>query len=280
MGTRGRFALAAIAGALAVAPAAGATPAGVDPIVFPIPAPAYAETAHGIYPLGFYGPGHCSPLSGLDCDAVPAYLDSTRLPQLPLVPGETVRFHFGFAPEAVTLVVSDVRLALDASQEPSWVAEVGGPLMLVGRVGDERIGGWRYLANVVMTGNPAPGLAAPPGPSAPGALPPPPLTDEIRPEIAGFSAKTRRRQTVVSFKLSEPVVANIRIERAWPRRPPFRRDYPYITVRALAKVHLAAGRVTLRLGRLAPRRHRLQISLSDLAGNTNFVATPSFRVPR
>jgi hypothetical protein len=188
------------------------------------------------------------------------------------------------------LVVAPRRYTLTL---PSAVtAEAGDPhqssgFMPVGLDGGGRtvqdIGAHPLVLHVRSPGAGAPSTAVPAAGSATGTAGPVPGAepsaatahagaDRRRPRVSRLRIRRVGRRYVASFRLSESARATTRVDRA--RRGSRTR---FRAVRRLTARRLSAGARTLSLGRLAPGRHRLVLTLRDAAGN-RLALVRAFRV--
>jgi hypothetical protein len=104
------------------------------------PPPAWIETASASHWLAYSSYCWTRNRAAVCADFIPPPMRVKELARLELRRGETVRFHLGFQPTAVSIsffvkgkLGRQIRLA--AKQDPAWKATVGGVLLLEARVG-------------------------------------------------------------------------------------------------------------------------------------------------
>jgi plastocyanin len=129
------------------------------------------------------------------------------------------------------------------------------------------------VGNVIVTdasGNPPPPpppppLSEQPFPNDAGAPSFVEVTDALRPRLTRVTVRARRRAARVRFRIDEPAVVTVRVQRA------------RLTVKRGRALFLAGTR-TLRVRRLLPGTYRVVVVARDLAGNRSRVKRARVRV--
>jgi hypothetical protein len=225
----------------------------------PAPPPAWVETAGGDHWLDTRYSRWCQETGGgpggrtcvmVSAAIAPVAQCLVRIPrtEIRIRPGERVRFHLGFVPDALALYVPAGRFSLPVGAPAEWTAQgsSGGAILAP----QTPLGNVTYRARFVMGG------------------------DAVKVRMTGFRAVREGAGAYAAVEISEPArlfgcltAGGVRTRGALARG-----------FRAVGMQARAAGLVRVPLGRIPAGRYRLTLMARDADGNSTILER-SFLVP-